>query len=68
MGGKAINPTTGRNIRVPDDRWERFGQLVGDTKRSEVLNQFMAAMVGEPGTKMPRRADFPSPPQVSASA
>lgn len=55
MGGKAVNPTPGRNIRVPDERWERFGELVGERGRGEVINAFIAWMNREPGAKQPKR-------------
>jgi hypothetical protein len=58
MGGKAINPTTGRNIRIRDDRWERFGELAPKKPgRSELINDFIAWYVREPGAKLPKRPD-----------
>jgi len=41
------------------DLWKEFGQLVGDGNRSKVIRQFIAAMLGRPGVRMPRRRDYP---------
>jgi hypothetical protein len=42
-----------------DDRdWEEFGRLVGNAERHEVLRQFVKAMLGRPGARMPRRKDY----------
>lgn len=59
MGGKAINPTTGRNIRVPDDLWEQFGKAVDqlDTDRTKWLIDAMKWCVRHPGSKLPKRPD-----------
>lgn len=40
--------------------WQEFGDLlaVKDDNRSEVLRQFVRAMLGRPGVKMPRRRDY----------
>jgi hypothetical protein len=57
MGGKAINPTTGHNIRVPDELWEQFGYATGtlDTNRSKWLVDAIRWCVREPDAKMPKR-------------
>lgn len=60
MGGQAINPTRARPLRIPDDRWTLFGRQVGDRKRAEVVNQFIAYMNHEPGAKMPKRPPAPT--------
>jgi hypothetical protein len=61
MGGKAINPTTGHNIRVPDELWEQFGYATGtlDTNRSKWLVDAIRWCVREPGAKMPKRPPSP---------
>lgn len=41
--------------------WREFGQLVGDKRRGEVLRQFVRAILGRPGVKMPRRRDYEKP-------
>jgi len=52
--------TTKSGIRVPDELWRRFGELVeaAGTTRSEVLREFLRWYVGEPG------AAAPEPPKL----
>lgn len=50
-----VPKTQHRSVRVPDPRWERFGELTGN--RAEVLNAFMAWFNREPGAKLPKRPD-----------
>jgi len=59
MGGKAVNPTPLRNLRVPDDLWERFGAATDslDTNRTEWLIAAMRWCLREPGAKLPPRPD-----------
>lgn len=64
MGGKAINPTRARPIRIRDDRWDLFGRQVGDRGRAEAVNAFIAYMNHEPGAELPER---PAPPTVVAA-
>lgn len=60
MGGQAKNPTPARNIRVPDERWDRFGKVVGERGRGEAVNEFIAWMNHEPGAKLPKRPPAPA--------
>lgn len=46
--------TPHRPIRVEDDLWDLFGELVGDRNRSETVRRFIAWYVGKPGAKIPR--------------
>jgi hypothetical protein len=50
-------------IRMEDDLWDEFGGFVGGRKRADVLRQFVEALLGRPGVKMPRRKDY-EPPQT----
>jgi hypothetical protein len=47
--------TPHRMVRISDDHWERFGQLVGERNRSKVIKEFVAWYVGDPDFKQPRR-------------
>jgi hypothetical protein len=47
--------TPKQTLRVPDDLWERFGQVAGDTRRATVLREFMRWYVGEAGARLPKR-------------
>jgi len=49
--------TTKSGIRVPDDLWRRFGEVVAnaDTTRSTVLREFIAWYVRDPDAKSPKR-------------
>jgi hypothetical protein len=47
--------TPHRMVRISDDRWSKFGALVGLRERSRVINEFVAWYVGEPGAKLPKR-------------
>jgi hypothetical protein len=44
-----------RLITVGGDLWTAFGQAVGDNKRSEVIRQFIAWYLRQPGAKLPER-------------
>jgi hypothetical protein len=57
MGGKAVNPTPARNLRVDTELWERFDEatkLLGTT-RSDWLRDAIRWCVGEPGAEEPPR-------------
>src|SRR6266545_4821112 len=62
MGGKAINPTPTRGVRVDDELWQRFDDATKalDTNRSAWLLDAIRWCVREPGAKQPRR---PPPPR-----
>jgi hypothetical protein len=49
--------TPNRVIRVPDDRWRRFGELTdaAGTDRSKAVNAFVAWYCLEPGAELPER-------------
>lgn len=47
--------TPHRPIRVPKDRWDAFGLLVGVRSRAKVVNEFIAWYVREPGARLPQR-------------
>jgi len=47
-------------VSMPSDLWKTFGKLVGSRNRSELLRQFVAWYVREPGAKLPER-----PPRTS---
>lgn len=51
--------TPNRPIRIPQDRWERFGELaaVVGSNRSELVNQFIAWYCLEPGAELPERPE-----------
>lgn len=57
MGGKAINPTPIRGIRVDDDLWERFDEATKalGTTRSAWLQEAIRWCVHEAGAKTPKR-------------
>ena len=59
MGGKAVNPTKHRQVRVDDDLWERFNTAAKTlgTNRSAWLIEAIKWCVREPGTKQPRRPE-----------
>jgi hypothetical protein len=46
--------TRPRQIRIPNERWERFDELAEPT-RAKVVNDFIAWFNREPGAKLPRR-------------
>lgn len=48
--------TKHRMVRVPDARWDAFGELA-EPNRSAVLNAFIAWFTHEPGAKMPKRPE-----------
>lgn len=50
-----------RFIGVDDQDWDDFGEMVGDKERHDLVRQFIAAMIGRPGAKMPRRRDYEPP-------
>lgn len=49
--------TTNRVVRVPDDDWTDFGELVGTRHRSALLRQFIAWYLRRPGAKLPKRPE-----------
>lgn len=54
--------TRARPVRIPDEDWTEFGELVGDRERSRVLREFLAWYLRRPGAKLPTR-----PPQRDES-
>jgi hypothetical protein len=58
MGGRAVNPTPARNLRVDTELWERFDEatkLLGTT-RSDWLRNAIRWCVGEAGAEAPSRS------------
>jgi hypothetical protein len=53
--------TKHRPIRVEDELWAAFGELVGERRRSQVIRDFIRWYVGERSAKLPR------PPKAVAS-
>lgn len=47
----------GRNVRISEERWTRFGEIAGPAQRSAVLNAFIAWYTGEPGAALPARPE-----------
>lgn len=53
---KASRHTTPRIVvSMPGELWRRFGVLAGVRNRSELLRQFVAWYLREPGAKLPER-------------
>jgi hypothetical protein len=51
--------TPRRVFSVSDDLWDEFGEAVGERQRSEYLRLLIAAFLGRPGAKMPKRPKVP---------
>ncbi|MEU7170351.1 hypothetical protein ABZ949_02520 [Micromonospora tulbaghiae] len=47
--------TPHRPIRIEEDLWKPFGDLVGDRNRSTLIRQFIAWYLRRPGAKLPER-------------
>lgn len=47
--------TSRRVISLDEDLWNELGEAVGDRGRSAVIRELVAAYLGRPGAKMPRR-------------
>ncbi len=45
-----------RPLRIPDDEWEAFGQLVGDRNRTQAVREFIRWRLRWPASKQPERA------------
>ncbi|MEH0586210.1 hypothetical protein QA942_19820 [Streptomyces sp. B21-106] len=45
-----------RPLRIPDDEWEAFGQLVGDRNRTQAVREFIRWRLRWPGNSQPARA------------
>lgn len=52
--------TPHRPMRVPQTRWDVFGELVGVRKRTAIVNEFIAWYIGEKGAKCPQPPKRPS--------
>jgi hypothetical protein len=52
-----------RFIGVDDPDWDEFGRMYGDKERHDLVRQFIAAMIGRPGVKIPRRKQKPATPK-----
>lgn len=50
------NHTPVHSVRMPDDRWERLGEVYGERGRSAALNEAAAYLLREPGARLPARA------------
>lgn len=57
IGDVTDNFTPLRPVRVEDDLWREFGQLVGERRRSAVIRDFIRWYVGEKGARLPARPD-----------
>lgn len=55
MTGRSGRGTARQTIRVDEALWERFGALVPDGNRSDVVREFIKWYVREAGAKMPKR-------------
>ncbi len=55
--GRSGRGTARQTIRVPEDLWERFGELAGDQRRSELVREFIRWYVGEDDAQMPERPE-----------
>ncbi|MGH8880608.1 MAG: hypothetical protein ACRD0P_25170 [Stackebrandtia sp.] len=49
--------TKHRSVRVSDERWQRLGEEADrdGVTRSDLLNEFIAWRIREPGARMPKR-------------
>lgn len=47
--------TTARPVRIPEDDWVEFGQLVGERERSRILREFIAWYLRRPKAALPER-------------
>lgn len=47
--------TTNRVVRIPDDDWTDFGEIVGDRERSRIIREFVGWYLRRPGVKLPAR-------------
>lgn len=47
--------TTARPIRIPDEDWADFGELVGDRERSRLVREFISWYLRRPQAKLPAR-------------
>ena len=47
--------TPHRPLRIPDEEWKPFGDLVGPRGRTRVVREFIRWYIGHPGAKLPQR-------------
>lgn len=47
--------TPRQTVRVDSDLWARFGALVGQRERSNLIRQFIRWYLREPGVTLPKR-------------
>lgn len=49
--------TKHRSVRVSDERWRRLGDEAEaiDATRADLINEFIAWRIREPGARMPKR-------------
>lgn len=49
--------TKHRSVRVSDERWQRLGEEADGegVTRADLLNEFIAWRIREPGARMPKR-------------
>lgn len=47
--------TPARPVRIPDEDWDDFGELVGERERSRVIRDFIAWYLRRPKAKLPPR-------------
>lgn len=51
--------TPHRPLRIPDEEWRPFGDLVGARNRTRVVREFIRWYIGHPGAEMPQRPARP---------
>lgn len=54
--------TPRQTIRIDPKLWDPFGDLAGERTRSQVIREFIAWYIRQPGAKLPKR-----PPAQDAS-
>lgn len=47
--------TVPKQIRIPDEDWEKFEETAGTRQRASVIVQFIRWYNREPGAKLPKR-------------
>jgi hypothetical protein len=47
--------TRARPVRIPDEDWADFGELVGERERSQLIREFVAWYLRRPKAKLPTR-------------
>lgn len=61
MSPNPENFTKHRQVRIDDELWDEFGDVVGERRRSEVVRELIKAFLGKPKSRMPKRSQFEQP-------